>query len=178
MIAALPLPVRKSLRIFFNVYPPIALIIAAFVMASGCASTEPTTRPTTETAGVRTDMIAPTTQPAAQLAAARVLPTYPTQLPVIGHAAARAITLHGDNRVDIINLGQDPWPAGTIVWLNGRYGAQLPLIQPGTFTEIDFVSLRDSQGVGFPHNNNLVQIDKVELELAGELTNVRFDLSY
>ncbi|MEM7808802.1 MAG: hypothetical protein AAF561_11895 [Planctomycetota bacterium] len=178
MIAALPLSVRKSLRLILNVYPPLALLVAAMIMASGCSSDSDAARPTTETARALPNFGEDEVELSAQLASAKALPLFPESLEVVGHAAARAKVMHGKNRIEVINLGNTAWPAGTRIWVNGRYGATLPAMEPGKFHGLDFVAFRDADAFGLPNDNNVVKVQRIELETMGELTNVRFDLGY
>jgi hypothetical protein len=175
------LPVRKTLSVLVAVYPPIAILIAAILMAGGCATrTEPAIRTTAQlTEEVpQAQLAAGELEGPARPVAAEARPAYPADLPVIGHAAARAVALHGKNRVDLINLGSIDWPEGGRLWVNGRYSAELLPLESGTIYHVPFEALVDAEGSSFPLSSRIERVKTVEVELYGELTNIRFALGY
>ncbi len=159
----------KILALAWDAYPPAALLVAAGVMAGGCSMK------------VGEFDMAGNEPEAAQLAAAEVQQPpaeYPVELDVVGNAAARAVALHGKDRLDLINLSGMTWQAGGRVWVNGRYACRLNDADPGVILKIEFAKLLDADGRAFPSDNREIMVERVELELAGELANVRYDLSY
>jgi len=157
---------RRFLDVLVTIYPPVAILVAALLLASGCAS-QPAV------AGKSSPE-----EPDARLAASRVGHAYPADLQVVGNAAARAVVLHGKDRLDLINLGEMPWPHGGRLWINGRFSCALPMTQPGVFARIEFGRFRDAEGQPLPTRLDDEPVERIEIEVAGELTNVRFALGY
>ena len=169
---------RRALAACWEIYPPVALLIAAILMAGGC-SMKVGEMGLGQMAEAEPADVAPAGE--AQLASAEVdapPALYPADLPVVGNAAARAVALHGKDRVDLINLSDLAWPAGGRVWLNGQYAFTLPAADPGVFLKLKFDGFSDADGKPFPKDNRKTLVERVELEFAGELANVRYDLSY
>lgn len=179
----LAVPTRRTqsavAAVLWEAYPPAALLAAAALMASGCTmpidlayGDEPPAPRHDEVRYGDEAVLA-----SAELDAAPPV-AYPTDLPLAGHAAARAVVLHGKDRVDLINLGKIAWPAGGRVWVNGRWSFALPAAEPGVFVKLGFEQLVDVDGEAFPTDNRDTLVERVEIEMLGELANVRYALGY
>ena len=164
---------RRAAEGAWSIYPPLALLAAAFLLAAGCKS-DPEDSGTTA-AGPAQPAIAETTASASAKEVS--YPAYPIETPLVGAADARATANYGRNRLEIANLSEQPWRA-TRVWVNNRYSALLPYTHPGQLRSLHFSFLRDEQGRAFPTDNMAVQIESVELVTDDERTTVTFALGY
>ncbi len=128
---------------------------------------------TEELAGEQSAELASSQTPAHNLMP--TLPAYPADLSIAGTAAARATIKHGKDEVILFNLSQIQWDQGRI-WLNGRYSAVLSPTEPGEMRQLRFSYFKDAEGNEFPSDNTYFRVERVELQLGDELSNVRFGL--
>ncbi|MEL7240068.1 MAG: hypothetical protein AAGK78_14520 [Planctomycetota bacterium] len=170
----------------WDAYPHLAILLAALLLATGCSQFKGEDEPGKGEAAAalaaqrRGDNIQITKagevveSPVNYASQTKV---YPVELPVVGTAAARAVIRHGKNQVDLINLSKLPWPGGK-VWLNERWGIDLPHTDPGEIRRLDFELFVDAEGGHFPTSNMNFRVTRVDLQLDDELARVQFGLAH
>jgi hypothetical protein len=143
-------------------YPLILAAGAAIAVAVGCSG-----RPA----------LIPNPDPnlrkaSAQFAAdAAVRHPYKSDVPRGGEAIARSQVGYALDRLDLVNLSQEPW-SDVEIWVNQRYVVHLPKVEPNTLKIINFQMLYDEKGNYFPTDNTKVLISKVEVLKGGKMFDV------
>ena len=108
----------------------------------------------------------------AQFAAdAAVRHPYKAEAPKGGEAVARSQVGYSLDRLDLVNLSQEPW-TDVEIWVNQKYVVHLPKVEPNTLKIIQFQMLFDAKGNYFPTNNNKVLVSKVEVLKDGKMFDV------
>ena len=108
----------------------------------------------------------------AQFAAdAAVRHPYKSDLPRGGEAIARSQVGYALDRLDLVNLSQEPWQ-DVEVWVNQKYVVHLPKVEPNTLKIINFQMLYDEKGNYFPTDNKKVLISKVDVLKEGKMFDV------
>ena len=108
----------------------------------------------------------------AQFAAdAAVRHPYKSDVPRGGEAIARSQVGYALDRLDLVNLSQEPWK-DVEIWVNQRYVVHLPKVEPNTLKIINFQMLYDEKGNYFPTDNKKVLVDKVEMYKDGKMFDV------
>jgi hypothetical protein len=155
-------------HVVWSAYPPVALLLGALISASGCAPAK------------AFNPLDRTPEPAVVLASSVTTPppAYPQELPIAGTAAARGIVLYGADRIDLMNLGTEPWSDDARLWVNNRYSVLLPPTEPGLMMRLPFELLRDANGIAFPTNNREIRIETAAIQVGDELAAVRVAIGY
>jgi hypothetical protein len=108
----------------------------------------------------------------AQFAAdAAVRHPYKAEIPRGGEAIARTQVGYTLDRIDLVNLSQDPW-TDVEIWVNQKYVVHLPKVEPNTLKIINFQMLYDAKGNYFPTDNKKVLVSKVEVLKDGKMFDV------
>jgi len=108
----------------------------------------------------------------AQFAAdAAVRHPYKAEAPRGGEAIARSQVGYSLDRLDLVNLSQDPW-TDVEIWVNQKYVVHLPKVEPNTLKIINFQMLYDEKGNYFPTDNKKVLVSKVEVLKDGKMFEV------
>ena len=108
----------------------------------------------------------------AQFAAdAAVRHPYKSEIPRGGEAIARTQVGYALDRIDLVNLSQDPW-TDVELWVNQKYVVHLAKVEPNTLKIINFQMLYDGQGNYFPTDNKKVLVSKVEVMKDGKMFDV------
>lgn len=96
---------------------------------------------------------------------------YKADVPRGGEAIARSQVGYTLDRIDLVNLGQEPWK-DVELWVNQKYVVHLPKVEPNTLKIIQFQMLFDEKGNYFPTNNSKVLVSKVEVYKDGKMFDV------
>jgi hypothetical protein len=96
---------------------------------------------------------------------------YKADVPRGGEAIARSQVGYSLDRIDLVNLGQEPWK-DVEVWVNQKYVVHIPKVEPNTLKIINFQMLYDEKGNYFPTDNKKVLISKVEVLKEGKMFDV------
>ena len=108
----------------------------------------------------------------AQFAAdAAIRHPYKAEVPRGGEAVARSQVGYSLDRLDLVNLSQEPW-TDVEIWVNQKYVVHLPKVEPNTLKIINFQMLYDEKGNYFPTDNKKVLISKVEVLKEGKMFDV------
>ena len=160
----------------WSLYPPIALLLAALLLATGCRQDSSEASSASAAPSPDAQFISDADRPSHTVEAI-LFPAYPSEIPLAGTADARATIRYGKNRIELANLSESPW-AGARVWVNERYSVLLPYTKPRDIRSIHFDFLRDENGRRFPTDNSSIRIEKIELITGDERADVRFGLGY
>ena len=166
---------RPAASIAWEAYPPVAILIVAVLLASGCTMGKGDEVRTGDELEDDSNVISAVDDSATLAAAQPETVAFPTDLPVVGTAAARATVRHGKDQLDLFNLSKTDWPE-VRVWLNGQYSAVVRDIASGKLHRLRFNTFVDADGRPFPSDNRVVRVESVEMQMGDELARVRFGI--
>lgn len=96
---------------------------------------------------------------------------YPSDAPNAGRAVGRAQVGYSLNRLEVVNLSDQPW-TDIEIWVNRSYVVHLPKMEPHELKRLRFQIIFNESGQHFPLNNHQVLVDRVEIYQNGKLYDV------
>ncbi len=100
---------------------------------------------------------------------------YKGDAPRGGEAIARAEVDYTLDKIEIVNLSDEPWE-DVEIWANQKYVVHLPVMEPKKLKKIDFQMLFDDQGNSMPTSIKRSPLKKVEIHRGGKLYDVALKL--
>lgn len=101
---------------------------------------------------------------------------YPAGAAQAGRAVARAQVGYMLNRLEVVNLSDQPW-TDVEVWVNRSYVVHVPSMNPNQLKRLPFQMIFDDSGQHFPLKNDQVLVDRVEIYQGGKIYEVPFQLA-
>ncbi len=142
-----------------------ALTVSLGMMAVGCSGKPPLIR--------NPDPALQKSGPEFSADAVKRFP-YPASAQQAGRAVARAQVGYAFNRLEIVNLSDQPW-TDVEVWVNRSYVVHVPKMEPGTLKRLPFEILYNDAGQHFPKRG--VLIERVEIHQDGKIYEVPIQLA-